>query len=279
MFLGAGSVMHGMNDDVNMRHYGALPQGDADDVRDLRDRLPRDHRRSAGSPASGPRTRSSRPRFADNFVLGICALLGAGVTGVLHDPPDAADLLDQEALGARRAPARVAQGDDVPADRARRAVGCSAACCSSTTGSSDWLSPVVGEAPHEEPPLPAIVISLLAVLVVAVGVGVAWMLVGRSATCPGGAPTKVSVFTTAGRDDLYGDALQRRRHRRARPPLHPRPGHLRPDGRRRRRRGHGGRVRRRCRAVLRLAPERLRPVLRAAPPRRCRPRPSRPRWW
>jgi NADH-quinone oxidoreductase subunit L len=24
MFLGAGSVMHGMNDDVNMRHYGAL---------------------------------------------------------------------------------------------------------------------------------------------------------------------------------------------------------------------------------------------------------------
>src|SRR6185436_5473411 len=24
MFLGAGSVMHGMNDDVNMRHFGAL---------------------------------------------------------------------------------------------------------------------------------------------------------------------------------------------------------------------------------------------------------------
>ena len=24
MFLGAGSVMHGMNDDVDMRHYGAL---------------------------------------------------------------------------------------------------------------------------------------------------------------------------------------------------------------------------------------------------------------
>ena len=24
MFLGAGSVMHGMDDDVDMRHYGAL---------------------------------------------------------------------------------------------------------------------------------------------------------------------------------------------------------------------------------------------------------------
>ena len=27
MFLGAGSVMHGMNDDVDMRHYGGLQQG------------------------------------------------------------------------------------------------------------------------------------------------------------------------------------------------------------------------------------------------------------
>ena len=27
MFLGAGSVMHGMDDDVDMRHYGALAQG------------------------------------------------------------------------------------------------------------------------------------------------------------------------------------------------------------------------------------------------------------
>ena len=45
MFLGAGSVMHGMNDDVNMRHYGGLQQADADHVRDLRARLSRDHRR------------------------------------------------------------------------------------------------------------------------------------------------------------------------------------------------------------------------------------------
>ena len=27
MFLGAGSVMHAMDDDVDMRHYGALQQG------------------------------------------------------------------------------------------------------------------------------------------------------------------------------------------------------------------------------------------------------------
>ena len=44
MFLGAGSVMHGMDDDVDMRHYGALQQGHAGHLPDLRDGLPRDHR-------------------------------------------------------------------------------------------------------------------------------------------------------------------------------------------------------------------------------------------
>ncbi len=44
MFLGAGSVMHGMDDDVDMRHYGALQKCPAGDVPDLRDGLPRDHR-------------------------------------------------------------------------------------------------------------------------------------------------------------------------------------------------------------------------------------------
>ena len=62
MFLGAGSVMHAMDDDVDMRHYGALRKADAGHLPDLRDGLPRDHRLPAASPASGPRTRSSRPR-------------------------------------------------------------------------------------------------------------------------------------------------------------------------------------------------------------------------
>ena len=44
MFLGAGSVMHAMDDDVDMRHYGALHEGDAGHLPDVRDGLPRDHR-------------------------------------------------------------------------------------------------------------------------------------------------------------------------------------------------------------------------------------------
>ena len=81
MFLGAGSVMHGMDDDVDMRHYGVLQQGHAGHLRHLRDGLPRDHRLPRASPASGPRTRSSRSPWPTTCVVGIAALLGAGVTG------------------------------------------------------------------------------------------------------------------------------------------------------------------------------------------------------
>ena len=158
MFLGAGSVMHGTNDDVDMRHYGAL--------------------------------RKLMPVTFLTFAMGYLAIIGfPGFSGfwskdkiietalaaeplarhlraarrrrhrVLHDPADADDLLHQGALGGRRAPPRVAEGDDHPPDRARRALGARRRCSSSTTGSSTFLEPVTGVPPHEEPPLPAIVIS------------------------------------------------------------------------------------------------------------------------
>ena len=47
MFLSAGSVMHAMGDQVDMRRFGGLAQGHADHVRLLPDRLPRDHRAAA----------------------------------------------------------------------------------------------------------------------------------------------------------------------------------------------------------------------------------------
>ncbi len=62
MFLGAGSVMHGMHDEVNMRGFGAPLGPDEDHLGDLRPRLAGDPGRRRRSRASGPRTRSSRPR-------------------------------------------------------------------------------------------------------------------------------------------------------------------------------------------------------------------------
>ena len=122
MFLGAGSVMHGMNDDVDMRHYGALSK--AMPVTFLTFAMGylaiigfpgllrllvqgQDHRDRAGRQ---PGRRPPGPARRGHHRL-------------LHDPADADDVLRREALGEGRPPARVAQGDDGPADRAGRAVG------------------------------------------------------------------------------------------------------------------------------------------------------------
>jgi NADH-quinone oxidoreductase subunit L len=48
--------------------------------------------------------------------------------------------------------------------------------------------------------------SLIVLAVVAVGVAIAWLLVGKRPV-PREAPTDVSVFTRAARADLYGDAF------------------------------------------------------------------------
>ena len=63
MFLGAGSVMHGMDDDVDMRHYGGAAQGAC---RSRSSTFAIGYLAIIGvpaaSPASAPRTRSSRRR-------------------------------------------------------------------------------------------------------------------------------------------------------------------------------------------------------------------------
>ena len=145
MFLGAGSVMHGTNDDVDMRHYGAL--------------------------------RKLMPVTFLTFTMGYLAIIGfPGFSGfwskdkiietalaqnvvarplrparrrrhrLLHDPADADDVLHREALGGGRPPARVAEGDDHPADRARRAVRVLGGLLLLNDWIVDFLSPVVGAA-------------------------------------------------------------------------------------------------------------------------------------
>ncbi|MGH3370658.1 MAG: NADH-quinone oxidoreductase subunit L, partial [Nocardioidaceae bacterium] len=69
-----------------------------------------------------------------------------------------------------------------------------------------WLEPVVGHAEHEAPPVAPLVMTLIVTAVVAAGVALAWVLVGRQEV-PRVAPARVSVFTSAARADLYGDAL------------------------------------------------------------------------
>jgi NADH-quinone oxidoreductase subunit L len=69
-----------------------------------------------------------------------------------------------------------------------------------------WLTPVVGEEVPPELRVPAIVLTLIILVVVLVGIAIAWLTVGRHEV-PRTAPAKVSVLTRAARADLYGDAL------------------------------------------------------------------------
>ena len=70
----------------------------------------------------------------------------------------------------------------------------------------DFLAPVVGTPVHDDPPVPALVVTLMVVAVVAVGVATAWFLVGKRPV-PKTAPQDVSFATRAARVDLYGDAI------------------------------------------------------------------------
>ena len=205
MFLGAGSVMHGTEDDVNMRHYGAL-----------RKTMPvtfltftMGYLAIIGFPGfAGFWSKDAIIETAlnQNLVLGLCALLGAGVTGFY---------MTRLMLMTFVTPARW-EPDVHPHESPKvMTVPLIVLAALSVLGGilllNDWivdfLAPVVGKAPVESAPvLPAVVLSLLAVLVVAIGVGVAWMLFGRREV-PRTAPTRVSVFTRAGRNELYGDAF------------------------------------------------------------------------
>ena len=103
MFLGAGSVMHGMDDDVDMRRFGALRKVMPITFAHLR--AAATSRSSASRRFSGfwSKDKIIEAAFgATSWLVGArCALLGAGITAfymtrlMLHDLPR------REALGRR----------------------------------------------------------------------------------------------------------------------------------------------------------------------------------
>jgi NADH-quinone oxidoreductase subunit L len=205
MFLGAGSVMHGTEDDVNMRHYGAL-----------RKSMPitfltfgMGYLAIIGFPGfSGfwSKDKIIEAALTDNWVVGLCALFGAGVTGFYMTR-----MMLMTFFGEAR------WEDDVHPHESPKVMTIPLmvlAALSAVGGLFlaghwivNWLSPVVGTQTDEKsPPIPSILISVIAVVVVACGVGLAWMLFGRKAV-PGDAPTEVSFVTRAARAELYGDLV------------------------------------------------------------------------
>lgn len=204
MFLGAGSVMHGMNDDVNMRHYGALQK--AMPVTFVTFAI--GYLAIIGVPPFAgfwSKDKIIETAFADNFVVGMCALIGAGITAFYMTRLMLMTFITEKRWEADVHPHESPRVMTIPLI-ALAGLSALGGFLLLNDWIVDWLSPVVGE--HEEHHLavPAIVMSLIVLAVVAVGVAIAWLLVGRRPV-PREAPTDVSVFTRAARADLYGDAV------------------------------------------------------------------------
>jgi NADH-quinone oxidoreductase subunit L len=210
MFLGAGSVMHGMNDEVNMRRYGGL-----------RKVMPITFWTFAAGylaiigapPFSGFWTKDKIIEAAfdkggtSGWIFGIVALVGAGLTAFYMTR-----LMAMTFFGEKRWPEGVHPHESpftmtVPMMVLAAASAVGGYLLIYAGGVQHWLSPVVGPSVevgvHTVDPT---VLSLLTLLVVAGGVAGGYLLFHARAV-PAVAPVAVSPITVAARQSLYGDAI------------------------------------------------------------------------
>ncbi len=209
MFLGAGSVMHGMEDEVNMRKYGGLA------------RLMPITAVTFGlgylailgvPPFAGFYSKDKIIETAFNqgggkgILLGGAALIGAGITAFYMTR-----VVVLTFSGARRWKDGAHPHESsilMWAPMVVLAIGSVASGFLLSFGSSlvNWLQPVVNasNAVGGKELMKPLVVSLLALVVVILGAGYA---ITKYRTVPDVAPEKVSLFTKAARKDLYQDDL------------------------------------------------------------------------
>jgi NADH-quinone oxidoreductase subunit L len=208
LFLGAGSVMHAMDDETDMRRYGGL-----------RTVMPI----TFVTFGLGYLAIIGIPPFAGFFskdaiietafaagglrgtLLGSAALLGAGITAFYMTR-----VMLLTFFGEKRWESNAHPHESPPVmtgPMVLLAIGSlgSGAALAVGGGLQRWLEPVVGH--HEgHPSVPVWVMTVLTLSVVLAGVAVAYRMYARRPV-PVVAPADVSALTVAARNDLYGDAF------------------------------------------------------------------------
>ena len=204
LFLGAGSVMHGMNDEVDMRKYGAL-----------RAAMPVTFITFAFGylaligipPFAGffSKDRIIEAAFGENIGYGVIAVLGAGITAFYMTR-----VMLMTFFGAKRWAADAHPHESPPVMTiplwilgALSVVG-GFGLLYLASGIVGWLEPVTGEE-HHDLPLSVLAIQGITIAVVLAGVATAWFVFGRR-DIPQTQPVG-SLVTVAARKDLYGDAV------------------------------------------------------------------------
>ena len=217
LFLGAGSVMHAMDDELDMRKFGGLWR-----------KLPittitfgLGYLAIIGFPGlSGYFTKGAIIEAAfgqpgwQGWVFGGAALIGAGITAFYMTR-----LMLMTFFGkARWENLKSANGNDFHPHEAPRvmtvpmiilAIGSIGAGAYFTLGGtlSSWLTPSLGVLRTEENPvLSSTVITVLDVVVMLIGILIAYLLIARKPV-PVTRPEPVSWPVRAARNDLYDNAL------------------------------------------------------------------------
>jgi len=210
MFLGAGSVMHGMNDQVDMRRYGAL-----------RKFMPitfatfgLGYLAIIGVPPfAGFYSKDAIIETAFNagglkgILLGSTALLGAAITAFYMTRVMVLTFTSKERWEDDQHPHESPLLMWLP--MAVLAIGSVTTGFLFTRGHAlvNWLSPVVGEhAEGEKVFLQPAVVSGLALVAVLIGVAIA-IAKYQLSDVDSVAPTNVSIFTRIARKDLMQDSL------------------------------------------------------------------------
>ena len=203
LFLGAGSVMHGMNDEVDMRRYGAL-----------RKYLPITFATFGIGylaiigfpPLSGfwSKDKIIEAAMADNVIVGLAALLGAGITAFYMTRVMLMTWEGEKRWAEEAHPHESPKIMTIPL-----MILAGLAAFGGLLIAGDWivdfLTPVVGPEEHHELGIPTLVLTLLILVVVAIGIAISWWMYGTRPV-PAVAP-RGSVLTRAARADLYGDAF------------------------------------------------------------------------
>ena len=202
MFLGAGSIMHGMSDGVDMRRYGALHKA----MRVTFWTFAMGYLAIIGFPFfSGYFSKDHiiEAAFHHNVFIGVCALIGAGVTAFYMTRLMLMTFFGEKHWLPGVHPHESPRVMTVPLIvLAVFSVGFGLVVNGWIQG---WLSPAVGNEVHEVSLVPTAV-GLATTAVVAIGVLVAWLVFGRSPV-PVTAPATNNPLTLAGRNALFGDQV------------------------------------------------------------------------
>ena len=208
MFLGAGSVMHGMKDEVNMRKFGGI--GKFMPFTALTFGL--SYLAIIGVPPfSGFYSKDKIIETAFNaggikgIALGMATLLGAVITAFYMTRVVILTFFGNERWGHKDEPEESPALMLIPIGLL--SIGSIAAGFIFSKGDSlvNWLQPVVNplKEHHTEEFLPPIIVSLMTLVAVIIGLSVAILKYRGDQAAQ--APEKVSVLVSAARRDLFQD--------------------------------------------------------------------------